>query len=86
MQIDGNLVLYQNGVGALWASNTSAGKGYVAAMQGDGNFVLYDLARRALWHTWTFNYPGAYLAVQNDGNMVVYAGGRPIWASNTCCR
>jgi hypothetical protein len=86
MQIDGNLVLYQNGVGALWSTNTSAGKGYAAVMQGDGNFVLYDLARRALWHTWTFNYPGAYLAVQNDGNMVVYSGGRPIWASNTCCR
>ena len=87
MQGDGNLVLYQSGAGAIWASHTWGTSGQVAVMQGDGNFVLYDAGGAALWHTSTFGNPGALLAVQDDGNMVVYSsGGVAIWASNTCCR
>jgi hypothetical protein len=84
MQSDGNLVLYQNGVGALWASNTFGSTGATAAMQSDGNFVLYNTAAKPLWSTGTYTSPGASLAIQNDGNLVVYASnGAPIWASNT---
>src|SRR5262245_24686902 len=40
MQGDGNLVLYMNGVGALWASNTVGPYKKFALMQGDGNLVV----------------------------------------------
>ncbi len=90
MQADGNLVLYQNGVGALWASNTwhpTESTGYTAVMQDDGNFVLYENGAQALWDSGTPGHPGSYLAIQDDGNVVVYAaGGTPLWVSNTCCR
>lgn len=85
LQGDGNLVLYHNGVGAIWATGTNSGTSLV--MQGDGNLVLYNWAGQALWSTATNGYPDARLLVQNDGNMVVYsASGSPRWASNTCCR
>ncbi len=41
MQTDGNLVLYWNGHGALWSSNTANTAGNRAIMQTDGNFVVY---------------------------------------------
>lgn len=84
LQNDGNLVLYFEGHGALWATSTS-GAGHKLAMQGDGNLVLYDAASKPAWASNTQNHPGATLAVQNDGNLVVYAGSTPLWASNTCC-
>ncbi len=84
MQTDGNLVLYRNGVGAMWASNTAGSDGYAAIMQGDGNFVLYGHHSNALWNSVTEGHAGASLAVQEDGNMVVYAPGpKAVWASNT---
>ncbi|TXH77429.1 MAG: peptidase S8, partial [Lysobacteraceae bacterium] len=86
IQGDGNLVLYQAGVGALWANHVY-GSGHTLHMQGDGNLVVYNNIGQARWHTVTYGNPGAFLAVQNDGNVVVYsAAGRPLWASNTCCR
>src|SRR5262249_33547664 len=63
----------------------------MAVMQGDGNFVLYrgfkaDPAN-AVWATNTAGHAGAYLVIQNDGNLVLYdAKGKPLWASDTCCR
>jgi len=85
IQGDGNLVLYQNGVGALWA-NYVFGSNHRLAMQTDGNLVVYNGSNQAVWHTVTYGNPGAYLAVQNDGNAVVYSpSSRPLWASNTCC-
>jgi hypothetical protein len=86
VQTDGNLVLYQADVGALWQSQTV---GYDPAglwMQEDGNLVLYDVGGTALWHTSTHGSEGAYLAVQDDGNVVVYRGDVPLWNSGTCCR
>lgn len=81
MQRDGNLVLYQHGVGALWHTGTHDTFARVAIMQHDGNFVVYDAAfARAYWHTGTHGNPGAFLAVQDDANLVVYtSGGRPLW-------
>lgn len=85
VQSDGNLVLYWEGVRALWASNTRSAGGE-AIMQGDGNFVLYATNGAGLWSSRTSGHPGARLAVQNDGNVVLYTEGwTPIWATNTCC-
>jgi hypothetical protein len=84
MQLDGNLVLYHGGKGALWATGTNGKNGYNAVMQGDGNFVLYDVHNHPLWASGTNGHGGAYLAPQDDGNLVVYApGGKPLWASGT---
>jgi len=83
MQGDGNLVLYHNGVGALWATGTQGTTGRVAAMQGDGNFVLYDASGRALWNSGTQGHSGATLSTQSDGNLVVYQGNTPLWSTGT---
>jgi hypothetical protein len=84
MQTDGNLVLYHNGVGALWATGTNGKGGQRAIMQGDGNFVVYDAANKPLWNSVTEGHAGAYLDVQDDGNLVVYApGGAPLWDTRT---
>ncbi len=85
-QGDGNLVLYQNGVGALWA-NYVFGSGHALTMQYDGNLVVYNGAQQAVWHTSTYGHNGSYLAVQNDGNVVVYSPtGQALWNTHTCCR
>jgi streptogrisin C len=83
MQGDGNLVLYQNGAGPLWASGTRV-PGTVLAMQGDGNLVEYGPHGGVRFATGTQGHPGATLAVQGDGNVVVYGpAGHPLWATNT---
>jgi hypothetical protein len=85
MQSDNNLVLYWNGVGALWSTGTVGTGANLAVMQGDGNFVLYSPSR-AEFNSGTQGNPGAYLAVQNDGNLVVYrSDGLPLWSTGTCC-
>ena len=79
-------MLYQAGVGALWA-NYVFGTGHTLHMQGDGNLVVYNNIGQARWHTYTYGRNGAYLAVQNDGNVVVYSTtSQPLWWSGTCCR
>jgi hypothetical protein len=84
MQTDGNLVLYHNGVGAIWATGTNGKGGHTAVMQGDGNFVLYNAANHPLWASNTNGHGGAHLAVQDDGNLVVYAsGGAALWNTHT---
>ena len=86
IQSDGNLVLYQAGVGAIWANHVY-GTGHILAMQGDGHLVVYNSASQPVWYTGTAGNPGAYLSVQNDGNVVVYsAAGQPLWNTQTCCR
>lgn len=89
MQGDGNLVIYQSGVGAIYASNTD-GTGsptFKLAMQSDGNLVIYGSGGA----TWASNTNGVgqgpyTLVMQNDGNLVIYDRNGAIWASNTCCR
>ena len=41
MQVDGNFVLYRDGVGALWATGTNDNQVAFAIMQQDGNLVVY---------------------------------------------
>jgi hypothetical protein len=92
MQTDGNLVLYQSGGGALWATGTTgnSGRNVTAFMQTDGNFVVYANPWSSwipLWSSGTWGQPGSYLALQNDGNLVVYNQyNNWTWASHTCCR
>ncbi len=84
-QGDGNLVLYQTGVGALWHTNTHGSTMGGLWMQEDGNLVLYDAGGTPLWHTNTHGQHGSVLAVQDDGNVVVYRGDEALWNSGTCC-
>lgn len=87
MQGDGNLVLYQAGVGAIWASTwygVPAFGGNWFAMQGDGNFVIYAPWGQPLWSTSSPGRDGAQMLVQSDGNVVLYDVDRnAIWASGT---
>ena len=86
-QSDGNLVLYQDGVGALWSSNTATGDPGFAVLQGsDGNFVVYAGSGPAAWASNTGGRPGDGLVVQDDCNVVIYsAGGTALWATATSC-
>jgi hypothetical protein len=88
MQLDGNLVLYEQNHGALWS--TATGAGHDAEMQSDGNFVEYDAAGReptdAVFATNTSGHGAAHLAIQDDGNVVLYDGQNAIWSTHTCCR
>ncbi len=87
-QGDGNLVLYQGGVGAIWSSGTAGTSVGRATIQADGNLVIYDGSGAAVWHTSTHGNSGAYLKVQSDGNVVIYSagGGGALWYTGTCCR
>ena len=55
-QLDGNVVIYNNGNNgnALWSTRTNSGtKCYNLVMQEDGNLVLYTLDGTAVWNTGT---------------------------------
>lgn len=58
MQGDGNLVLYDNNGGVLWASGTDGNSGATCILQTDGNLVIYSLGGVALWSTSTILIPG----------------------------
>ncbi len=80
---DGNAVIY-GPTGALWGSNTAAGRSTVLAMQHDGNVVIRGPSNEAVWDTGTSGRPGARLLIQNDGNLVIYVNGwTAVWASGT---
>jgi hypothetical protein len=80
VQSDGNVVLYDAAMRALWATN-KPGAATALILQSDGNLVLYAGAR-ALWSS---NTVGAtQLIVQNDGNLVLHTvTGAAIWSSGT---
>lgn len=84
LQEDGNLVLYRNGVGAKWSSNTSGMNSASLVMQTDGNAVLSGPTETAgYWNSVTAGHAGAYMSLQNDGNLVIYQGSTALWSSNT---
>ena len=72
-QLDGNLVLYRVGGGALWASNTPGSSVGRTAMQGDGNLVVYDRDNAPKFHTSTHGNPGAQLRIDTNGKLTIVA-------------
>ena len=56
MQADGNLVVYREGGGPIWASNTQF-KGKRAIFQPDGNLVVYNSQNDSA-PTWASNTNG----------------------------
>ncbi|HJS36019.1 MAG TPA: alpha-lytic protease prodomain-containing protein, partial [Pseudoxanthomonas sp.] len=86
IQGDGNLVLYKQNVGAIWANHVY-GSGHTLHMQTDGNLTVRDSANQVRWSTNTAGKRGAVLMVQNDGNVVVYDHlRRPLWNTGTAGR
>lgn len=90
MQIDGNVVLYNNDGSPRYATNTEGVVPKGLYMQEDGNLVLYDVFSIARFASNTSGNPGAFLKVQDDGNLVIYQFGAPsetaqyaLWSSNT---
>lgn len=70
-QGDGNLVLYRQFSGAVWASNTH-GRGAVRAdFQGDGNIVIRNAAGQPLWDTATHNRGGTMLRLLDGSGELV---------------
>lgn len=83
LQGDGNLVLYQNGIKALWSTGTHGKPAEATVMQEDGNFVMYG-GGGALWHTHTDGNPGAWLSLDDHGALILFdAAGKPIWWDGT---
>lgn len=81
MQKDGNLVEYEDGNRAVWASGTSTPQSIVR-MQDDGNVVVIAPGNRPVWATSTDGNRNATLELQDDGNVVVYAQGhRAVWST-----
>jgi surface antigen len=84
MQGDGNLVLYGNGMQAVWASGTAGSGANHIVMQSDGNLVIYTPNNRAVWASGTAGRGQSGLYIQDDGNLVVYTNSLvPTWNSKT---
>lgn len=87
LQGDGNLVLYNASMRALWSSVTSGKPASFLVMQLDGNLVLYDTSMRPLWASGTDGRGASRLVLQDDTNLVIYRDdGRPTWATYTNSR
>lgn len=82
-QSDGNLVLYQNGVEALWSTVTSGTDARLTVMQEDGNLVSYTPEGKAIWNSMTNGYAGAWLTLDDHGALVIHAGDKLVWWSGT---
>jgi subtilisin family serine protease len=84
--LDGNLVLYEYGKRALWASGAKGGAAWMLN-QPDGNLVDNDSS--GAYAGWASNTSGgrSTLVLQNDGNAVLYrdSDNRVIWTTGTCC-
>jgi hypothetical protein len=71
-QLDGNLVLYRESGGALWASNTAGQSVGQTSMQGDGNLVVYDADGAPRFATGTDGNPGAELYIDAAGTLIIF--------------
>lgn len=83
MQDDGNAVVYEVGVSAVWASGTGKTSSERISMQNDCNLVVYTSLNTAAWSSGTGNAgDDCYLKLHNDGELVVYtASDTPVWTS-----
>jgi hypothetical protein len=84
MQMDGNVVVYDENNRPRWASGTWGNPGATLRFQTDGNLVVYTASGLPIWASQTYGNSGARLEVQDDGNVVIYnRNGLPIWATGT---
>lgn len=86
-QSDGNLVVYDEHMRPVFASNT-VGRGFRLIFQSDGNLVVYNRNGirpvDAVFSTHTAGHPRDILVVQTDGNVVIYTcEGKVAFATNT---
>ncbi len=82
LQLDGNLVLYDDQWAFYWASGTS-GSGDRAQFQVDGNLVILSAAGVPVWSANTHGHWGADLRVENDGKVNIRnARGDRVWTSH----
>jgi hypothetical protein len=80
LQLDGNLVQYENKVLALWESATAGNLDILdVVMQTDGNLVIYNASGNPLWESQTQGHDGAFLSVQDGGNVVIYDQELVVW-------
>lgn len=88
LQVDGNLVGYQNGSTPFWSTGTiNIGlEPRHLTIQIDGNLVLYDNNYVVLWHTDTANQ-GTFpyrIVLQDDRNLVLYdINDNVLWNADT---
>ncbi len=84
MQHDGNLVLYNQNMNALWSTSTHGNPGSHLVFQYDGNVVLYNKnSSQALWSTQSASSGAAFFQVQDDANVVLYDQfNMPLWTRN----
>jgi hypothetical protein len=85
MQGDGNLVLYRNGVGPLWASCTGDASTYGVYMQGDGNLVVYAPGG-ARFDSHTSGHANARLVFEGNRIAIRTPTNALVWSSQTWCR
>src|SRR4030095_10397331 len=76
-QGDGNLVIYDDGGTAIWASNTAGSVGGECIMKGDGNLVIQTAIagsafQQTFWSSGTSGNSGNRLVLEDDGNLVIY--------------
>ena len=84
LQNDGNLVIYQDNLTAIWSTNTQRANVHRCVMNSSGNFFIYDTNNLIYWHTGSMASGASFLAMQDDGNLVVYSGnGVAVWSRMT---
>lgn len=74
LQDDGNLVIYRQGDGPIWAAGTYGKVVKNLIFQPDGNLVVYDINNRPVWATNTQGKGAGYMSLQNDGKLRIYRG------------
>ena len=84
-QTDGNLVLYEYGKRALWATGPMNADWIF--MDPDGGPTLYHRDGTLAGWVGDGHHVPTTLVLQNDGNVVQYRDSdhKAVWASNTCC-
>lgn len=88
MQGDGNLVGYDNGGNAFWASRSNQKGGpFTAAIQPDGQLVVKNASGYVVWSNKKTASPNPIVVMQGDRNIVGYVGSgssrKPYWATST---
>lgn len=78
LQLDHNIVLYQDG-DDIWAAGTVTLEPYALVMQLDGNLVAHDDTGAPVWGTGTHGHSGARLVVRDGEAVILTADGRVIW-------